>query len=80
MRDEWLVLDLCGGGHRDPDPRAPFGSSISGDRSQLKGTDKNAAWRRQNELERHAGNPRSRLLRGQGGLWVFRRGGWGERG
>ena len=46
MRDEWLVPDLCRTGHRDPDGVARS-ISISDDCSQLKETDKNAAWRRQ---------------------------------
>ena len=47
MPDEWLVLDLCGNGHRDPDGvvGVPSGISISDDCSQQRETDKNAAWR-----------------------------------
>ena len=46
LRDEWLVLDLCGNGHCDPDGvvGGPFANPISDDCSRQKETDENAAW------------------------------------
>ena len=52
VRDEWLILDLCGNGHCDLDGVV---NPISVDFSRQRETDENAAWRRpmKNELKRH---------------------------
>ena len=48
-RDEWLVLDLCGNGHRGPDGvvrRTACESHFRQTVGRQKETDENAAWRR----------------------------------
>ena len=56
VRDERLVLDLCGNGHCDPDGVVRWTACEflwSDDCSRQKETDENAAWRRpmKNELK-----------------------------